>query len=80
MTLLSCVSQKVESPNGKLSIAQADGFYVVNYQGNPVLNIKAEGFEGVKADAKKDIAFSRHVKEDYMMISGKLCYDLQHLL
>ena len=71
MTLLSCASQKVESPNGKLSLAQTDSFYVLNYQGNPVLNIKAEGFDGVNADAKKDIAFSRYVKEDYTMISGK---------
>ena len=71
MALLSCSSQKVMSPNGKLSLANNGEAYVVNYQGNPVLNIKAEGFEGVKADAKKDIAFSRHVKEDYMMISGK---------
>lgn len=71
MALLSCSSQKVVSPNGKLSLANNGEAYVVNYHGTPVLNIKAEGFEGVKADAKKDITFSRHINEDYTMLSGK---------
>ena len=71
MALLSCSSQKVMSPNGKLSLANNGEAYVVNYHGTPVLNIKAEGFEGVKADAKKTIAFSRHIDEDYTMLSGK---------
>lgn len=71
MALLSCSSQKVMSPNGKLSLANNGEAYVVNYHGTPVLNIKAEGFEGVKADAKKDITFSRHIDEDYTMLSGK---------
>lgn len=72
MTLLSCASQKVVSPNGKLTLVQTDSSYIVNYQGNPVLNIKAQGFKGIMAEnTKKDIALSRYVKEDYKMISGK---------
>lgn len=71
MALLSCSSQKVVSPNGNLSLARNGEAYVVNYHGTPVLNIKAEGFEGVKADAQKTIAFSRHIDEDYTMLSGK---------
>lgn len=72
MTLLSCASQKVVSPNGKLTLIQTDSSYIVNYQGNPVLNIKAQGFKGIMAEnTKKDIALSRYVKEDYKMISGK---------
>lgn len=72
MTLLSCASQKVVSPNGKLTLIQTDSSYIVNYQGNPVLNIKAQGFKGIMAEnTKKTIALSRYVKEDYKMISGK---------
>lgn len=72
MTLLSCASQKVVSPNGKLTLVQTDSSYIVNYQGNPVLNIKAQGFKGIMAEnTKKDIVLSRYVKEDYKMISGK---------
>lgn len=72
MTLLSCASQKVVSPNGKLTLIQTDSSYIVNYQGNPVLNIKAQGFKGIMAEnTKKDIVLSRYVKEDYKMISGK---------
>ena len=72
MTLLSCASQKVVSPNGKLTLVQTDSSYIVNYQGNPVLNIKAQGFKGIMAEnTKKTIALSRYVKEDYKMISGK---------
>lgn len=71
MALLSCSSQKVVSPNGNLSLVRNGEAYVVNYHGTPVLNIEAEGFEGVKADAKKTIAFSRHINEDYTMVSGK---------
>ena len=72
MTLLSCASQKVVSPNGKLTLVQTDSSYIVNYQGNPVLNIKAQGFKGIMAEnTKKYIALSRYVKVDYKMISGK---------
>lgn len=71
LLLTQVVCAKQVSPNGKLALALTDSFYVVSYQGSPVLSIKADGFDGMKADGKKDIAFSRHIKEDYIMISGK---------
>lgn len=71
MALLSCSSQKVVSPNGKLSLASNGEAYVVNYQGTPVLQINASGFDNTKQGDRQEPIFSHRVQTDYAMLSGK---------
>lgn len=68
---VACSSQKIESPDGNLALSVVDSFYVVSYQGKTVLQINASGFENTRSDGKNEMLFSRCVKTDYTMVSGK---------
>lgn len=68
---IACSSQKIVSPDGDLALSVVDSFYVVSYQGKPVLQINASGFENTMSDGKNEMVFSRCVKTDYTMVSGK---------
>ena len=68
---MSCSTQKIQSPNGKLTLAQSGEGYVIKYQNAEVMQVDASGFEGITADGQKKFVFSKRIVTDYNMISGK---------
>ena len=63
---------KAQSPDKELTLKQADGKYVVEYQGKTVLRIEADGYGlGNPLPQRQELTFVRHLREDYTMLSGK---------
>ena len=62
-------AQQLVSPNGKLSLEAKDGLWVVSYQHQQVLQIKA-----AEASLPLTGLQSTSVKDDYTMIEGKRCH------
>ena len=63
---MTATAQRLTSPNGKLTVEAKDGQWVIDYQGQQVLTMKAAEaatpLKGLKA---------KKVKADYTMIEGK---------
>ena len=57
--------ERVSSPNGKLSLRQNGGGLTLYYEHQPVVGID------FLADKPMTMTFSRHLTEDYQMLSGK---------
>ena len=67
-SLTTAAAQKVQSPNGKLSLAVAGSEMTVHYEKQQVLTFQV-GMETAALDTK--MQFVRKIKEDYTMLSGK---------
>ena len=65
---LTTAAQKVQSPNGKLSLTVAGSEMTVHYEKQQVLTFQV-GMETAALDTK--MQFVRKIKEDYTMLSGK---------
>ena len=69
MLSLSALSQRVSSPNGKLTLKSKDSGYVVYYGKQAVLEIPVVGMEGVDVAGK--LRRTGTVTADYRMTAGK---------
>ncbi|MBR6276183.1 MAG: glycoside hydrolase family 97 catalytic domain-containing protein [Prevotella sp.] len=63
---MTATAQRLTSPNGKLSVKSENGQWVIDYQGQQVLTMKA----AEAATSLKDMK-PQFVKADYQMLSGK---------
>ena len=69
MLSLNALSQRVSSPNGKLTLKSKDSGYVVYYGKQAVLEIPVVGMEGVDVAGK--LRRTGTVTADYRMTAGK---------
>ena len=69
MLSLNALSQRVSSPNGKLTLKSKDSGYVVYYGKQAVLEIPVVGMEGVDVSGK--LRRTGTVTADYRMTAGK---------
>ena len=69
VALLGFAAQTV-SPNGLISLTPKGNGYVISYQKQPVLEVSALGYEGMK---QEQLLFtpSGKINSDYIMLSGK---------
>lgn len=70
VALWAVAAQKIASPNGLITILPKGNGYVINYQKQPVLEISALGYEGLK-QSEPVFSPSGKIKADYFMLSGK---------
>ena len=59
------------SPNGKLSVENQNGRYIVNYLDRPVLDIASVGYQNIPLQPQAKLKFAGHIKADYTMLAGK---------
>ena len=70
MALWAVAAQKMASPNGLIGLQSKEGGYVICYQKQPVLEISALGYEGMK-QGQLLLTPSAKINSDYIMLSGK---------
>ena len=70
MALWAVAAQQMASPNGLVGIQPKGDGYVICYQKQPIVEISALGYEGMK---QKQLLFtpSGKINSDYIMLSGK---------
>ena len=70
VALWAVAAQKMTSPNGLIAIQPKGDGYVICYQKQPVVEISALGYEGMKQE-KLLFTPSGKINSDYIMLSGK---------
>ena len=62
---------RIISPNGKLSLIQQNGKFIVQYLNQPALDITAFGYQDMLLSPQTSWKFAGYLLSDYTMLSGK---------